>query len=542
LIGAYALVRLILASPDAINPFSVRGDMYMVSSWVLLLGGVLIFFELVAVVWIGERVKAKFTSPVAVASALVFLFLSLLFIDGVLFPLFFMPMDEQILMSMAGGLAGKLVLGLLFSVPLILHFALYPAPVRNFQRVPIRLSELFKRRAVERLGSDPQGLILANQTKEQLVTLVSRLSTAASAADMGIWEYDGALGTLDWDQRASAIHRVKTETQEHGLESYWATVHEKDRPELQRRFLAMAQGELESDSLTYRLHPSLESDGLPVYLKLQALVDRSDQELRILGAVTDVSKERRMASENRLLQARVHQLQKMEAVDRFAGSIAHDFNNLLTPIIGHAELMQTQLEAGSSLSQNVDEIYKAADRSRELIQQLLAFGRDPTLEKVPINLSRVIRDNESILRSLVGSNVSVEFDLVVNAIALVNRAQFEQALINLAANARDAINHTGSLDISTALIEIDVASLHEYPVQKTGEFVQLQVKDDGAGMDEATLAHAFEPYFTTKELGRGTGLGMYTIYNFVQQNGGYVWLESSEGIGTTATILLPAQP
>ena len=229
----------------------------------------------------------------------------------------------------------------------------------------------------------------------------------------------------------------------------------------------------------------------------------------------------------------------MEAVGRFAGSIAHDFNNLLTPIVGHTELIQTRLQTGDPLAKNVEEIHKAADRSRELIQQLLAFDGDPTLEKKPLNVSAVVRDSESILKTLVGANVSLELNLLQPAMAVANRGQLEQALVNLAANGRDAIRNTGRLLISTSSVEIDERSVVAHTGAKIGSFIQLKVEDDGAGMDEATLAQVFEPYFTTKELGRGTGLGMYTIYNFVQQHGGFVGIESNENVGTTVLIHLP---
>ena len=543
LLVAYKIYGFALLFPQTINPFDVPTEMFAASIRVVVLGGVLIITELLLLVWVGERAKTRFVNPVTLGCALVGLLFAVLIFDGIMFPLIFMPFDEQSLNIMGGGLVAKLLLGALFSVPLVLHFVIYSGTLRNFQRVPIRLSELFRRRAAARLGSDPEGPILANQTKEQLHVLVERLSTAAAAADMGIWEYDGATGTLDWDQRASVIHRVVREPRDisyaDGLESYWASVHDDDRPELQRKFLAMAQGELDSSSQTYRLHPSLEHGGSTVYVRVHALVDRSDQGLRILGSVTDVSTELRVARENEVLQSQIYQFQKMEAVGRFAGSIAHDFNNLLTPIVGHTELIQTRLQTGDPLAKNVEEIHKAADRSRELIQQLLAFDGDPTLEKKPLNVSAVVRDSESILKTLVGANVSLELNLLQPAMAVANRGQLEQALVNLAANGRDAIRNTGRLLISTSSVEIDERSVVAHTGAKIGSFIQLKVEDDGAGMDEATLAQVFEPYFTTKELGRGTGLGMYTIYNFVQQHGGFVEIESNENVGTTVLIHLP---
>ena len=542
-LGAYAVFGLTLASPDTLNTFNVSAELFAASSLVVVLGGVLILAELLGLVWIGERVKSSFESPLALGCALLGLFFLVLIVDGLVFPLLFLSFDEQLLKAAAGGLAAKVILGVLFAVPLVLHFVIYPDTLRNFQRSPIRLSDLLRQRAAGLSGQDLQEYRLVDQSRDQLQILVERMSTAAAAADMGIWEYDASLGTLDWDRRASGIHRVKSGSQIEGLEDYWASVHEDDRPELQRKFLAMTQGELDSSSQVYRLHPSLEPDGLPVYLKLQALADRSNEQLRILGAVTDVSSELRMAQENEVLQTRIYQLQKMQAVGRFAGSIAHDFNNLLTPIIGHTELIKTQLEPGSVLSRNVDEIYQAADRSRELIQQLLAFDGDPTLEKKPVDMSVVISESEAILKSLVGTNVSLEFDLLQRAMVVANRGQLEQALVNLAANARDAIRNTGTLHISTARVEVDADSSDSYATSTStataGSYIELKVNDDGVGMDEATLTQVFEPYFTTKELGRGTGLGMYTIYNFVQQHGGYVWLVSDVSVGTTVSILLP---
>ena len=242
LLVAYKIYGFALLFPQTINPFDVPTEMFAASIRVVVLGGVLIITELLLLVWVGERAKARFVNPVTLGCALVGLLFAVLIFDGIMFPLIFMPFDEQSLNIMGGGLVAKLLLGALFSVPLVLHFVIYSGTLRNFQRVPIRLSELFRRRAAARLGSDPEGPILANQTKEQLHVLVERLSTAAAAADMGIWEYDGATGTLDWDQRASVIHRLVREPRDisyaDGLESYWASVHDDDRLELQRKFLA----------------------------------------------------------------------------------------------------------------------------------------------------------------------------------------------------------------------------------------------------------------------------------------------------------------
>jgi signal transduction histidine kinase len=248
---------------------------------------------------------------------------------------------------------------------------------------------------------------------------------------------------------------------------------------------------------------------------------------------------------SRLLHDRDEQLrqaQKMEAIGRLAGGVAHDFNNLLTAIIGYTDLIGERIDPNDQLGRDVTEIRKAADRCAALTRQLLAFSRKQFLNPTILDLNETVSGLLQMLPRVIGEHIKTTVSLADDLARVeADVSQMEQVLVNLVLNARDAMPAGGHLTIETANATLDDERLGaENLVLPTGQYVMLSITDTGVGMDAATRARAFEPFFTTKPKGKGTGLGLATVYGIVDQSGGGIGITSAPGRGTCIRIYLPA--
>jgi signal transduction histidine kinase/ActR/RegA family two-component response regulator len=290
-----------------------------------------------------------------------------------------------------------------------------------------------------------------------------------------------------------------------------------------------------------------------------SLLERPVHPVTLVSAVETALRARRRQydvrdylAERERAEERIRQAQKMDAVGQLAGGVAHEVNNMMTAVIGFGELLLKRLEgpvggapplSPEAVRADVEEMVNAGKRAAAITQQLLAFSRQQRREPVLLRLQQVVPELAKLLRRLLGAEVSLVLRLPEDLPPIrADRNQLEQVLINLAVNARDAMSGGGSVTISSAALHVGPGGARRAGMEdaRPGPWVQITVADTGHGMDRGTLERAFEPFFTTKPTGRGTGLGLSTVYGIVRQCEGYVWLDSEPGSGTTVTICLPA--
>ena len=245
-------------------------------------------------------------------------------------------------------------------------------------------------------------------------------------------------------------------------------------------------------------------------------------------------------SERRELEERLRIAHKQEAIGRLAGGIAHDFNNMLTAILGYSDMLLEQLDEQKPIYRDLQEIGKAANRAAALTQQLLAFSRRQVLKLQPLDLNAVVRDIEPMIRRLIGEKIVIKTH-VVDPVPVItaDRSQIEQVLVNLALNARDAMPEGGRLTFETSVVSLDESYALTHEGGAPGQYVRLTVADTGAGISPEIRAKIFDPFFTSKELGQGTGLGLATVYGTVKQLGGHIWVYSEPNEGAVFRLYFP---
>ena len=262
---------------------------------------------------------------------------------------------------------------------------------------------------------------------------------------------------------------------------------------------------------------------------------------QLITIFTDITENRKVREENKALQSQLFQAQKMEDIGRLAGGIAHDFNNLLTAIHGYTDLAKMQRYNESKLSESLEQISLATQRAAQLAQQLLFFSKQETDKRTPSNINDIISVINNMLRRIIGEHISVSLDLNQDLwVSMVNQGQIEQIIMNLAINARDAMEGGGKLTISTRNVHIDEENLNLFPSGRSGRFICIAVEDTGSGMNKETIGQIFKPFFTTKDKKHGTGLGLSVVDSIVKEHHGWVNVYSEEGLGTTFKIYIPA--
>ena len=280
-------------------------------------------------------------------------------------------------------------------------------------------------------------------------------------------------------------------------------------------------------------HPRSGAEDIMVETKTYPVRDGKGAITTLIMTITDVTQRNH-------LEQQLRQAQKMEAIGQLAGGIAHDFNNILTAITGYASFLKMRTDEGSQLRHFGEQILLASEKAANLTRQILTFSRKQVIAPRAVRVNDIIRGVEKILLRLLGEDIEVRMELTAeDAVVMADPGQFEQVLLNLSTNARDAMPAGGRLVIATETVALDAAGAAAKGVARPGRYCLLSVSDTGEGMTDKVRQRIFEPFFTTKEMGRGTGLGLAIIYGIIAQHEGQITVYSEPGEGTTFRIYLP---
>jgi hypothetical protein len=365
-----------------------------------------------------------------------------------------------------------------------------------------------------------------------------RLSMAVEASGAGIFEYDLTTdANAYFSERWASMLGFRPQELPPAAEIprwFLERLHADDRDEAARSYRALRAGESGRMATEIRVRHRDES-WLTAALFVKPAAHAGDGSVtRVLGVMVDLT-------ERRKLEEELRQSQRMESIGRLAGGVAHDFNNLLTVIFAFGEFVLDALDTESPVRDDMEQVLEAARRAAELTGQLLAFSRRQTLEPRVLDANELIRGLEKMLTRVLGEDIELQTRLDPELRNIrVDSGAFEQVIVNLALNARDAMPDGGRLALATANLRLDAAQDGHMATRiPAGDYVRIEIEDDGVGMDPDTMALVFEPFFTTKGVGKGTGLGLSTCYGIIQQARGYIRLHSTPGRGTRFELLLP---
>ena len=378
------------------------------------------------------------------------------------------------------------------------------------------------------------------RAQEALQKSEERLRIALDGNSEGVWDWEIRKGPAVFSAGYSRMLGYEPEEFAKDYDSWRALVHPDDIGQVDR---AHAEHIYSGKRFRVELRMRKKNGEWCWILSRGAVVERDGEgnAVRMIGTHMDITEQKLAAAENARLREQLLQAQKLESVGRLAGGIAHDFNNLLTVINGYSDLLLRELADDDPHREVIAEIREVGVRAASLTRQLLAFSRKQIRHPQALILDATIRDMHHMIARLLGEDVQLKMLLNAgDAVIFADPGQIDQVLMNLVVNARDAMPDGGTLTIETE--KADEKSDIDVPGQAEDSsrfWVTIAVRDTGVGMDEATQTHLFEPYFTTKERGKGSGLGLSTIHGIVAQSGGHIQVESAPGCGTTFRIYLP---
>jgi PAS domain S-box-containing protein len=370
------------------------------------------------------------------------------------------------------------------------------------------------------------------RTMQELELQRERLAEAQRIGNIGNWERNFETEELSWSTQAYRIFGLTdANSVPPSREQFLSLVHEADRSFVQAALVAAVEIDV-----PYRLdHRIVRPDGTIRILHEEAVVirDAAGQPLRMAGTCQDIT-------EQKQIEEQLRRAQRLEAVGQLTGGVAHDFNNILAAIIGNLDLIEDRADMAASDRDSIAIALGAANRGAELTHRLLAFSRQQPLNAVITDINEVVRNFQKFAKPVIGEDITVELTLAADIWpVVVDIGQLENALLNLIINARDATPDGGRLTIETANRFLDGGETEIFEDLSPGDYAMVAVTDNGIGMSADILKQAVEPFFTTKDVGKGSGLGLSMVFGFARQSDGQVSIDSEEKNGTTVRIFLP---
>lgn len=318
--------------------------------------------------------------------------------------------------------------------------------------------------------------------------------------------------------------------------AYLKYVHADDQYEVRDLYQKVISGEMFPPDKEIRV---LDNKNIIHWLRVNAVKVEWDHEPAVMALVMDISEHKSLKRKTKEMEDRILQAQKMESIGTLAGGIAHDFNNILSAILGFTELALKEAEQNISLKRDLEEVYSAGVRAKELVKQILTFSRQTDSELQPLQVSPIIKEVIKFLRSSIPTSIVIKSDIHAKSLIKGDPTQIHQVLMNLCTNAVQAMKgEKGIVQVSVNDIVIE-AEDKIFPELPVGNYIKVQVSDDGGGIAPEHIDQIFDPYFTTKEIGEGTGLGLSVVYGIIENYGGKITVQSIPGEGTIFTVLFP---
>ena len=378
------------------------------------------------------------------------------------------------------------------------------------------------------------------QAETEMIEYSQRLKLATASGKLAVWDWNVKDNIMFWDDRMFDLYGVTRYAFPNTIDAWINGLHPDDKLRAISESNAACLGEKEFDT-TFRV---LRPDGTTKHLKGNAIIikDNSGKAIRMIGINIDITEQIKAEEERHVLATHLQQAQKMEAIGTLAGGIAHDFNNILGAILGYAEMAYEDSLKGAVNPNDLNQVIQAGHRAKDLVKQILAFSRQADSPKTPLQPAPIIKESIKLLRSSIPTTIDIQQDVDSEAnLILADATQIHQIIMNLCTNAYHAMEKTGgTLSISLKNKVLTQQDLLGTPDIQPGRSIQLSVRDTGSGITPVIQKRIFEPYFTTKETGKGTGMGLAIVHGIVKSCGGSITCHSEVGEGTVFEIILPA--